>query len=35
MRFEPADILGDDATLSLAEPSLAAGPGQASGGDSG
>ena len=35
MRIEPADILGDDATLSLAEPSLAVGPGQISGGDSG
>ncbi len=28
MRIEPADILGDDAALSLAEPSLAAGPGR-------
>ena len=35
MRIEPADILGDDAAPSLAQPSLTAGPGQLSGGDSG
>ena len=35
MRIEPADILGGDATLTPAEASLAAGPGQVSGRDSG